>query len=38
MTHDDEHRLPSAWFWSCLAFGALISAILIGWLIAAVLP
>jgi hypothetical protein len=35
---DDEHHLPSVYFWSALAAGALISAILIGWLLVAVLP
>jgi fumarate reductase subunit D len=37
MTHDDEPRLPSAWFWAIFAAGAIVSAVLIGWLIA-VLP
>jgi hypothetical protein len=34
----DEHHIPSAWFWSALAAGALVSAIFIGWLLIAVLP
>jgi hypothetical protein len=38
MTHDDEPRLPSALFWLALAAGALASAVLIGWLLVAVLP
>ncbi len=38
MTDTDEHHLPSVYFWSALAAGALISAILIGWLLVAVLP
>lgn len=35
---NDEHHLPAKWFWASLAFGALISAVLIGWLLCAVLP
>lgn len=40
MTHPDpdDRRLPSAWFWSALAAGAIVSAVLIGWLLIAVLP
>lgn len=38
MTHDpDEHHIPSAWFWSAMAAGALMAALLIGWLLMAVL-
>ena len=34
----DEHHIPSALFWSALAAGALVSAIMLGWLLVAVLP
>jgi len=38
MTHDqNEPLVPSAWFWSALAIGALIAAVLIGWLVFVVL-
>lgn len=39
MTHPDpdEHHLPGPLFWAIFAAGAIVSAVLIGWLIAAVL-
>lgn len=39
MTHPDpeEHHIPSSWFWVALAAGAIVSTVLLGWLIAAVL-
>jgi len=38
MNDPDEHHIPSALFWSAMAFGALLSAVGIGWLLFVVLP
>ena len=35
---NEDPRLPSLWFWSAMAAGAIISALLIGCLLVAVLP